>query len=264
MRKSVRAKKKTPAVSPDPYFSRAVAKAFQAVDEITHHEEPMQLHELASKLGLTKPSAFRILHTLESLGYVTRGAEGYSAPALPQVPARTIRELLRHAPEPLRALALETGETASLAAVFENHIEVVLVVESPQLIRMANTLGRIIPPHASSLGKAITAFQTDDNRYRLLRSYGIAQFTPTTVTDELALNREFEAIRQQGFAEDREESTPGAACFGCPILRTDGTALGSISVSMPKMRFNGESHQKQLVAAVKKAAAVITKRLSAQ
>ena len=50
---------------------------------------------------------------------------------------------------------------------FENRIEVVATVESPHLIRMGNTVGRILPPHASSLGKAVTAFQREEVRDRL-------------------------------------------------------------------------------------------------
>jgi len=39
------------------------------------------------------------------------------------------------------AVEYEYCETASMAALFENHVEVVLVFESPQLMRMGNTPG---------------------------------------------------------------------------------------------------------------------------
>lgn len=57
-----------------------------------------------------------------------------------------------------------------LAVLFDNHIEVVAVIESPDLIKMSQTVGRIIPPHASSLGKALTAFQPEAVQERLPRT----------------------------------------------------------------------------------------------
>ncbi len=59
-----------------------------------------------------------------------------------------INDLLDAATSPMRELSREFGETVSLAMRFENRIEVVATIESPQLIRMGNTVGRILPPHA--------------------------------------------------------------------------------------------------------------------
>jgi IclR family acetate operon transcriptional repressor len=148
-----------------------------------------------------------------------------------------------------------------MAALFENHIEVVLVFESPQLMRMGNTAGRILPPNASSLGKAITAFQPAEIAEKLVRSYGIRYFTPNTITDEIALRDEFAMIRERGFAEDLEESTAGGRCFAAPILRENGYAAGAVSLSMPLIRLRGEEQRKSIVHAVRETARSIEKRL---
>lgn len=240
-----------------PYFLRAVAKAFEALESIRSSKEPVPLNAVASMIGLSKASAIRVLYTLESLGYVRKTRDGYMSSDR-QAPARVIEELLQSADGPLRKLSQTTGETASLCALFENHIEVVLVVESPQLIRMANTRGRILPPHASSMGKSVTAFQPDDVRERLLRSYGTARITETTICDLRAVEEEFERIRRNGYAEDWGESTPDAVCFGAPVKDGSGTVVAAVSVSMPRMRFEGEVHQRALVAAVQATAAEIT------
>lgn len=244
--------------SADPYFSRAVAKAFEALETIRGSRDPVPLHVVAATIGLSKASAMRILHTLDSLSYIRKTEDGYvSSDRL--APARVVESLLQCAAKPLRKLAQSTLETASLCALFENHIEVVQVVESPQLIRMANTRGRILPPHASSLGKAVTAFQPGDVRERLLRSYGTARITETTICEPAALDDELARIRRSGYAEDWGESTADAVCFGAPILDGRGTALAAVSVSMPKMRFEGDSHKTRLIDAVRATAAEISK-----
>jgi DNA-binding IclR family transcriptional regulator len=247
-------------LSADPYFLRAVAKAFEAVEVIRGSKEPIPLHVVAASIGLSKASAMRILHTLESLGYIRKRDDGYMSSDR-QPPDRVVEELLQCAAEPLRRLAQTTLETASLCALFENHIEVVLVVESSQLIRMANTRGRILPPHASSMGKAVTAFQPAEVQERLLRSYGTARITDTTICELSAIEQELERIRQNGYAEDWGESTPDAVCFGAPILDAAGNALAAVSASMPRMRFDRELHQPALIKIVQATAAEISKTL---
>ena len=140
----------------------------------------------------------------------------------------------------MKQLNREFRETVSLAMRFENHVEVVATVESPQLIRMGNTVGRILPPHASSLGKAITAFQPEDRRESLLRSYGLHRFTDHTIVDEVELKRELERIRKAGYSLDAEESALEGCCFGAPIRGADGSVIGAISLSMPKMRLTSD------------------------
>lgn len=262
--KVIARKAPAPETSPDQYFSRALEKGLQALQVLRHAPEGLTLTQTTGKLRLTKASAFRIMKTLEILGYVAKSVDGRYALAggrSPQLPSQTIQAMLQHAAEPLHDLSLQLRETVSMAALFENHIEVILVVESPQLVRMGNTVGRILPPHASSLGKAIAAFQDRNNCQRLLRSYGTNSFTPGTITDEVALHKEFERIRSTGHAEDWEESTPGGVCFAAPILRSGPVSIGAISVSMPKMRFHGEDQQQQIIEALLSAASQISARV---
>ena len=157
---------------------------------------------------------------------------------------------------------MEFRETASLAALCENHIEVLAVCESPQLMRMGNTAGRILPPNASSLGKAITAFQEPEISEKLVRSYGTHCFTPNTITDEIALREEFAQIRERGYAEDMEESIAGGRCFAAPILRPNGNAVAAVSLSMPLLRFHGEAQRQAILTAVRHTAKTIEQRLA--
>jgi IclR family acetate operon transcriptional repressor len=240
----------------DQYFSRAVEKAMLALDSIRQSPQPLSLMEISALLRLTKASAFRLLYTLEALHYLSKSPDGrYFA-----LPRGNHHELVQCATEPLERLSMAFGETASMAALFENHIEVLTVFESPQLMRMGNTPGRILPPNASSLGKAIAAFQSPEITEKLLRSYGTYPFTTHTITDEIALREEFARIRQQGFAEDCEESISGGRCFAAPILRANGHAIGAVSLSMPLIRFRAEERE-AIVSAVRETAAAIERAL---
>ena len=244
---------------PAKYFSKAIGKALQTLDAVRSSPDPLSLHELTDRIGIAKSSLFRILHTLEAGGYLERDAQGryQMTRALGSLAPSHSQILVRTALPHMRELSREFGETVSLAMRFDNHIEVVAAIESSQLIRMGNTVGRILPPHASSLGKAITAFQPDDVRESLIRSYGLHRFTPHTVVDERELRRELEAIRARGFSTDAEESVLEGCCFGAPI-RAAGRVTSAVSLSMPKMRLRNEDQSQRLVAFVLRAASAIT------
>lgn len=241
----------------DKYFSKVIGKALDIIDILRSSAQPLSLNELTLRIELAKSSVFRILHTLEVSGYIERDSTGrYSVAADLQAwaPGQLRTALVDAALPALKDLNREFRETVSLAMWFENRIEVVATLESHHLIRMGNTVGRIVPPHASSLGKAIAAFQPEEVRERLVRSYGIHRFTDHTVTDEVELKREFERVRSRGYSTDQEESVLEGCCFGVPVLDAHGDAIAAISISSPKMRIRDEQLQKRQVAAIRRAA----------
>ncbi len=249
-----------------PASSRAVLKALEMLEFLRTVEGCVPLGAIASQVGLAKPSAYRLLHTLEKAGYLAVDAGGrYQMPerVRPAVPTRFLSRVLEAALPCMKELVRQHRETVSLAAVFENHAEVIHVMESPEIIRMGNVVGRILPPNSSSLGKAIVAFQNEDRRERLIQSYGVYRFTEASIVDTGELQQELESVRQRGFATDMEESVPHGCCYGVPIFGPTGQAIGAISMSMPKQRHTAERGP-QLVSAMHAAARCIEGVLSGQ
>ena len=242
------------------YFSRAVGKALEALELLQLRQESMTLDEIARQVQLSKTSIFRLLRTLEASEYVvTSGWGKYKlAPGVQAiVSTQWLARLLRTAAPRLHDLTRDLHETASMAALFDNRIEVIAVIESPHTVRMSNVVGHILPPNASSMGKAITAFQTEERREKLLRSNGIYRFTDHTIADRSELGREWERVLLGKFAVDREESVYDGVCFAVPIFGESGEVNAAISLSLPKSRLRNPEHEAALVEALTAAAAQI-------
>jgi DNA-binding IclR family transcriptional regulator len=241
----------------DQYFSRAVGKALEVLEFLQTELKALSMNEIAHRIQLSKTSAFRILRTLETLGCVVVDSRGLYmlAPGIHAVtPTQWLGKLHRVGVPYLETLSRELAETATLAALFENRVEVIEVVESPHVIRMSNVVGHILPPNASSLGKAITAFQPPEQREKLLRSFGTYRFTKHTITDRKELNREYESIRLQKYAIDREECALDGICFCAPIFGLTGQVSAAISISLPKTRLRDSAHEEAIIAAVRASA----------
>jgi DNA-binding IclR family transcriptional regulator len=248
----------------DQYFSRAVGKALEVLEFLQSELKPLSMNEIGQRIQLSKTSAFRILRTLETLGCVVVDGRGQYllAPGIHAVtPTQWLGKLHRLGVPYLEALSRELAETSTLAALFENRVEVIAVIESPHVIRMSNVVGHILPPNASSLGKAITAFQPQEQRERLLRSFGTYRFTQHTLTDRRELGREYDSIRAQKLAIDREECAPDGICFSAPIFGINDQVSAAISSSMPKSRLRDLDHEKAIIAAVQAAAEQLSEDL---
>ena len=167
-------KENTPG-SEDRYFSRAVNNALRILDLLKGERAPLGLSDITRKTGINKSSAFRFLYTLEVTGRIIRddtGRYSVSGPGLDYASIVSAEELIKAALPHMKGLRSRYTETVSLGILLKNHIEAIKVLESPKLIRMSNRVGAIIPPHASSMGKAITAFQDDELQERLINGYG--------------------------------------------------------------------------------------------
>lgn len=250
----------------DQYFSRAVSKSLEVLELLQSVRSAMGLQEIALRIQLSKTSTFRLLRTLEASGCLVAAGSGEYKLALgihSVVPALWLARLLRVANLRMKELNHNLGETVSLAALFDNRAEVISVIESPQIIRMSNVVGLILPPNASSLGKIITAFQTEERREKLLRSYGFWRFTEHSITDRTELQDEFARVRAEKFATDREESVANGICFGVPVFNAAGEVNVALSTSFPKMRVRDEDHERAIVAALRAAAENISADLRA-
>lgn len=228
------------------YYSKAVGRALEVLDFFLDSDTHLSLTDLSKLSGFPESSLFRVLTTLESHRYLQRNADG-SYRLAPKVLLGTLAERAERLREAVKPVLLQLNrrfdETVSLAFLFEERIQVIDVVETFQMIRAGNVLGRILSPHSSSMAKAITAFQPPHRIERLTQVYNLVRFTEHTIVDRLAILAEYEKIRAEGWAIDNEESVLGICCYGAPMLDGQGFAVAAVSVSSPKGRITPEREQ---------------------
>jgi DNA-binding IclR family transcriptional regulator len=249
-----------------PNKSRGLILGLKILSYLRTERRSMSLSELAAVVNLGKPSALRLLRTLETLGYVSRDeSKNYQLEAGTFVAGtqENLSVLRRLASLFCGDLRSKCGETTTLACLFGDYIRVVDVFESPQNIRMSNYVGRILQPFASSLGKAIAAFQDEALAQTLLDVYGICRLTRHTLVDQLAIQNEFATVREQGYAEDKEETVDGGYCVGAPIYNPENSVIAAISISAPKFRVPPKVME-ELPIMVREAASGITAELKTQ
>jgi DNA-binding IclR family transcriptional regulator len=198
--------------------------------------EPVAL--LASRTGLNRATAWRLLATLEAHGLVDRdpATQRYTVGfAVARLAASAgVDGLVRRAHPVLLRLSERTGETADLAVVRPLGLTYVDEVAPPSVLA-ANWLGRQVPLHATSSGKALLAWLPDSEVTALLE-HRLPRYTDSTLTTLRALRVDLEQTRQRGYGFCVGELEPTLNGVSAPVLDERGRPLAVLSVWGPRDR----------------------------
>jgi DNA-binding IclR family transcriptional regulator len=248
------------AASDQQYYLRSIGRAVEVLD-CFDGQVPLSLKEIAIRTGLPESTMFRVLLTLVKHQYIEQYRDGtyQLAPKLifgwlAEV-ANRVRDLAR--PE-LERLVSTFNETVCLSYLYKDRIHVLDCLETFHEIRMTNKIGRVLPPHCSAMGKAITAFQERELTDRIIEVYGLSPRTEYTITDRNRLFHEFEEIRKTGIACDREESTLGGICFAAALRPEGKPVVAAMSISTPTARMTSQLEQDIRAALLETAAKLST------
>ena len=220
------------------------------------------LSALASELGQSPATIYRILTTLEGRGLVemeTAEQVWHIGPSAFLIGATFLKRtsLVERARPVLRKLMEDTGETANLGIDRGGSVLFVSQVETHESIRAFFPPGTLSPMHASGIGKALLAEMDDARLERTFSKARLEKFTERTITDIEAMRRELRDIRTRGYSIDGEEKTHGMRCIAAAVFDINQEAIAGVSVSGPTNRV-GPDQIPALSAAVIDAANAVT------
>jgi len=219
---------------------KVVAKTFKVI-ELLHQGKGISLKDLAAQAALPKPTAFRILDTLLSLGYAEQDAATQQfmlgSKFLTFVKSSgTGADIVTLAAPYMERLGKTYGETINLARLTGNQIIYVRVLESDHSFRISDNIGDRASVHSTAIGKAIAAFLPEPLLKEILNNTTYTPFTRKTIADEASLRKHLVLVKEQGYSVDDEEGHDGVLCVGAPIFNKDHTPFAAMSISMPKVR----------------------------
>ncbi|MEU5806820.1 IclR family transcriptional regulator [Streptomyces sp. NPDC047718] len=247
----------------------AVKSAVRTVVLLEHFAARPGLHSLAEiqhDLDLPKSSLYMLLRTLVNLGWVETDATGtrYGIGVRALLVGSSYidgDEVVAAARPTLDRLSEDTTETIHLARMDGRSVVYLATRQSQHYLRPFTRVGRRLPVHSTALGKALLATHTDDE-VRALLPRRLDAVTEHTVTDREQLIEELAAVREQGYAVDREENTLGLRCFGVAVpYRTPARDAVSCSVPVARLTADHEEAIKAALFAARDRLSVVARRM---
>jgi IclR family transcriptional regulator, pca regulon regulatory protein len=229
--------------SPD--FIEAIARGLDVIRAFGPGQPVMSLAGVAAASGLPRPTARRILLTLEQLGYVrqagggARGQQVTSSGGFELTPrvldlgmcyvlSRGLWEIAR---PHMEALVARTRESTSIAQLDGSDIVYVARVAVPKIVTLSVTIGTRFPAMQTSLGKVLLAALPAADAERVLAEPSRSGITPPWQPDAGERAAALREVRARGWALTDEQLAPGIRSVAVPLRDGDGRVIAAINVN---------------------------------
>ncbi|MEO8282270.1 MAG: IclR family transcriptional regulator [Pseudarthrobacter sp.] len=225
--------------------NKSVVKATVLLSELGRHRKGITVTELAHAVGMTRPTAFRLLLSLEQTGFVDRVDNRY---LLGWQMARLGRLADPHTGAAARIqpildeYAAKLNETISFAMIRdETSYDVIAEASGSRYLNASHLyVGETFPAHASATGKLLLAELADEDINAALPEK-LESLTPRTITSRKVLLREIRQVREQGYSVIDEELEEGLFAAAYPVRDGVGGLVGVLAVQGPVQRLKSDS-----------------------
>ncbi len=240
---------------------QSLERAFSILELFQNSKPELSLKEIADALGLNKSTAFGLVNSLTTLGYLLQNEENqkYSLgiKILSLTNAVKMNNILIRVSRPyLEELSAKYRETVHSAQEMSGSIVYLDKVEADTSIYINTQMGTKNYMHCTGVGKVLLAYKSEADLDAFL-SRPLKPLTFNTITDPTAFKAEMAKIRANGYGGDDEEIEIGLSCVAVPVMKSENQAGFAISLAGPTVRMN--EHKKNGVADdLKKTAAILS------
>jgi IclR family pca regulon transcriptional regulator len=218
-----------------PDFVEALARGLDILAAFGADHRGMSLSEVAGAAGLARPTARRLLLTLEELGYVRSRAGTFElTPKVMSLGMSYVSSLgLWDIARPhMEALVSRTGESSSMAQLDGADIVYVARVSVPKLIALRVDIGTRFPAVQTSQGKVLLAALPPDQVAAVIAQPSRSGLPPYIGRQAGPLRDELAEIRARGWALADEELAPGVRSVAVPVRDGSGTVRAAMNVTV--------------------------------
>lgn len=197
----------------------------------------MSPSEIATELGLSRPTAYRLLATMDNRRWVVKSPREPSKYQLGfrilQLAGALLDTLdIRTVAHPfMEQLSQQYDESVRLFIVDDNEVVYIDQVLGSRPLQSFLPLGKRGCLHSKAVGKAILAFMPEDQVAKTIRACGLKAVTRHTITDEKKLKQELARVRELGYGTANQEDVENLRAVGAAILNFQGLPIAGLAIS---------------------------------
>ncbi|MFC3607905.1 IclR family transcriptional regulator [Stutzerimonas tarimensis] len=222
----------------------SIARVLEIIEAVAAAPEPLTPTTLAERLDIPKPSAHRLVQTLEREGFLETGLRGGLLPGerLHALALNSLQTGRRKAERQavLGQLSSHIGETCGLAVPDGLEMFYFDRVQTNWPLQINLPVGSRTPLWCTASGKLYLASLAPDALERLLPKLPIRQMARNTLTDLSALRDDIARIREDGLATDYEEFIDGMVACAVPVRGIGGELVACLFCHAPVFRCSME------------------------
>lgn len=251
------------------YLVPALIRGLKILSTLSRDNARLTLSEVAAALGTTRSSAYRLLYTLEHLGFVEYDSRSKNYALGPQVLSLgygylASRDIIDVAMPHLIRLRDRTGWSAHLGELHGRDVVYLARVATRRTIASIVHVGTRLPAHATTMGRILLSGLSDREirelyHQELTRPVNLAPY-PGVAELMARIGRD----RVEGVVVQNSGYEPGVASVAAPIRDVSERIVGAINISAVALLTNETELNGPLKEEVIAAAAAISRDLGQQ
>jgi IclR family pca regulon transcriptional regulator len=216
-------------------FVEALARGLAIITAFSPTATALSVSDIASRTTLPRPTARRLLMTLEQLGYVRSNNGLYTLTTkvlelgTTYVAALGIWELAR---PHMEGLVARTGESSSMSQMDGSDIVYVARVAVPKIIALSVHIGTRFPAVATSMGQVLLADLSRSELSEVLKTPSQSGIIPRVVPTRKELDRDLQEVRARGWALSDERLSLGIRSIAAPVRDASGRTVAAVNVTV--------------------------------
>ncbi len=238
--------------------SNPVRRISSIIDVVAASRNGMTLVEIANAVGLVPSTSHRTVNILMDIGYLRISPETKTyhigdrlkRVLLLELGTESLKELAKPA---IVELAEKFFETAFVAQYTSSGVQLIDYYFSTRGSRTLVHPGYEFPLHATAVGKAVFAFQSDALIEEEL-SKGLKRFMPATLSSRKAVRKELALVKERGYAINDSELDPGVYAIAAPLVLADNSVVGALAIVGIRDRLLKTAPEEEIAASITQAA----------
>lgn len=216
-------------------FVEALARGLDVITCFGPAAVELTVSEVAARAELPRPTARRLLMTLESLGYVRSldGAYSLTTKVLrlgtAGIAAQGLWDVAR---PPLAALVRHTNESSSMSQLDGSDIVYTARVAVPKIIAFSVNIGTLFPAVATSMGRVLLSEHSADELDAVLTTPSRSGIVPRVTPSRADLDTDLAEIRERGWALSDEALSVGIRSVAAPVRDVSGRIVAATNVTV--------------------------------
>ena len=216
-------------------FVESLARGLKVIRAFSTSQLAFTVSDMATATDLARPTARRLLLTLEQLGYV-RSHDGLYM-LTPQIldlgmSYITAQGMWDIARPHLESLVSRTKESSSMSQLDGSDIVYTARVSVPKIIGLSVQIGTRFPALATSMGHVLLSELSAKQLDEVLATPSQSRVIPRVKPSRKELNVTLAEVRSRGWALSDERLSLGIRSIAAPVRDASGVIIAAVNVTV--------------------------------
>ena len=251
------------------YLVPGLERGLRVLQLFSKKRSMLSLAEIARQLGVSRSSAFRLVYTLEYLGFIQQleNSKKY------ELGARILDlgfgylsglDLIESTRIPLEKLGRDLRVSTHLVILDDRDVIYLARYAANHHIISNVHVGARFPAYATAHGQVLLSDKSDEKIADLYRGETLKAYTDQTPVSLADLRSRIAAAKKQGYIISWGYFEKSLASIAAPLHDNSGKIIAAINITCPISQFTREEFESDILKAIRESADSISRTLGYQ